>query len=98
MKFHEMLKANRGGLLRIKSRLFWYDGRNLDKNPNQVCLLLDADANECGTVAFSRAAWDRAQTAAATPTAIATAFLLIDGTPQRIWVTEEDVEILNETR
>ena len=44
MTFLEELQAHTGGLLRLKTQLYWYGGRGPDGSPGQVCLLLDAAA------------------------------------------------------
>ena len=41
MTFLEELQAHKGGLVRIKSELYWYGGRGPDGSPGRVCLLLD---------------------------------------------------------
>ena len=83
MTFLETLQTHRGGLLRIKSELYWYDGRGPDGARGRVCLILDA------------ARYPAARAAAATPTnPLPAALLLIDGCPQWIWVGREDVELI----
>ena len=89
MTFLETLQSHKGGLIRLKSELYWYNRGSWDENPGQICLLLDAAGN-------------RAVPAAATATAIAAlhtttptdAYLLIDGSPHWIWAAAEDVELL----
>jgi hypothetical protein len=83
MTFLEQLQAHKGGLIRLKTQLFWYEGRGWDNTPGRICLLLDAAATAATTVASSAAA--------ATTTA---AHLLIDGKPAWIWVAEQDIELL----
>lgn len=90
MTFLETLQAHRGGLLRIKSDLYWFGHRGWDKNPGRVCHLLDASKIH-----------PRVDPSAATITATAsvpgaTALLLIDGAPRWVWVAEEDVEVIDE--
>lgn len=82
MTLLDRLQAHRGGLLLIKTQLFWYDGRGLDRSPGRVCLVLDATAVAVGVAAT---------TAGAAPTA---AHLLIDGAPHWVWVAGKDVELL----
>jgi len=91
MTFLEQIQAHKGGLICLKTQLYWYGGRGYDKNPGRVCLILDA-----ATVATAAAAGAAARTAARTAAtgAIAAALLLVDGSPQWIWVAEEDVELL----
>ena len=43
MTLLEGLQSHRGGLLRIKSELYWYGGRGFDGSPGRVCLILDVD-------------------------------------------------------
>jgi len=95
MTFLEALQSHKGGLIRLKAELYWYDGRGWDKNPGHVCLLLDATDARTATAAVIAAR--TATTAARTTTAArrtAAALLLIDGSPQRVWVDEADIEIL----
>ena len=87
--FLDNLQSHRGGLLRLKTKLFWYGGRGWDKNPGRICLLLDATTAE--TTAATAAT---AGVAAATAETTAAVHLLIDGSPQWVWVVEEDVELL----
>ena len=44
MTFLEVLQSHRGGLLRIKSELYWYDGGLRVGTRGRVCLILDAAA------------------------------------------------------
>ena len=94
MTFLEQLQSHRGGLLRLKTELYWYgDGRGYDRSPGRVCLLLDAAANGDAKVPWKApsTAAARARTAAGPRAA---AHLLIDGTPHWVWVVEADVELL----
>jgi hypothetical protein len=101
MTLLEQLQAHKGGLLRLKTQLYWYGRGGWDNNPGRVCLLLDATcpataATARATVATLSAFGSTANRTArapthATPTA---AFLLIDGQPHWIWVAEEDIERL----
>jgi len=108
MTLLERLQSHKGGLLRIKSRLFWYDGRGWDKNPGRICLILDAavlaalDHLRLDPVAVdgdarvdaAAATVVAAATTAATPAAAAVAHLLIDGSPHWVLMAENDVEIV----
>ena len=82
----EELQSHRGGLLRIKSQLFWYDGRGPDGAPGRVCLLLEAEQNASRVFDLTAAGFYA-------PGALAV-LLLIDGCPYWVWVGPEDVEIL----
>jgi hypothetical protein len=85
MTFLQQLQAHKGGLLRLKTELYWYDGRKWDNNPGRICLILDT-------------AWDdasaEASTADYTSRSAAAVDLLIDGKPAWIWVAEQDIELL----
>ena len=87
--FLETLQSHKGGLIKLKTVLYWYDGRGWDKNPGQVCLLLDAvDHDVAIAVAVATADTDTH----ANPDAL----LLIEGSPQWVWVSHPDVEFLPE--
>jgi len=83
MTFLEQLQAHKGGLIQLKSQLYWYGGRGYDGNPGRVCLILDAAANA-----------STKPTARACSIADAVAYLLLDGLPQWVWVAKADVELL----
>ena len=86
MTLLEQLQAHKGGLIQLKTQLYWYDGRGYDGTPGRICLILDATAS-----AAAAARTTRATTTTAAPAA---AFLLIDGQPQWIWAAEEDIALL----
>jgi len=86
MTFLEELTAHKGGLVRIKTQLFWYDGRGWDGVHDQVGLLLNT-ASHAFAVATS------ATVAASGPHAAA-ALLLADGAPHWVWVAADDLELL----
>ena len=86
MDFLQTLRAHVGGLIRLKSQLFWYDGRGFDDSPGRICLLLDAGHADAAGAAATRAA--------ATEPAAPAALLLIDDRPQWIWVAKADVELI----
>jgi hypothetical protein len=85
MNFLETLRAQVGGLLRIKSNLYWYDGRGWDDLPGRVCLILDADNRACDA---------HARTAGADALPALAVLLLIDGTPRWVWVNQADAELI----
>jgi hypothetical protein len=95
MTTFEQLQSNKGGLLHLKTQLYWYDGRGHDKDPGRVCLLLDVltgdDARDIHVEPVAR-------TTAAAARATAVALLLIDGQPQWIWLAEQDIEVIDESR
>jgi hypothetical protein len=90
MTFLEELTAHKGGLLLLKTQLYWYGGRGWDGVLDRVCLLMDA-----GTALRPRAvvAAERARSAPAA-SATAPAHLLIDGCLHWVWVSRADVELL----
>jgi hypothetical protein len=81
MTFLEELTAHKGGLVCLKSELYWYNGCGWDGCPGRICLILDAGLRSC------------ALAAAVTPAAAAT-LLLVDGDPHWVWVAQADVELL----
>jgi hypothetical protein len=90
MTFLEQLQSHKGGLLWLKTELFWYGGRGYDRSPDRVCLILDATRS---SALASRADRDDAET----PTAEypdPDVLLLIDGSPHWVWMAAEDVELL----
>ena len=92
MTFLEKLQSHRDGLIKLKTELYWYGGRGYDGSPDRICLILDAADADSAEVPWK---------APSTPGAKATmpaALLLIDGSPQWVWVAEADVEILDESR
>jgi len=83
MTFLEQLQAHKGGLIQLKSQLYWHGGRGYDGNPGRVCLILDAAVTAAAAVVT-----ERYQAGAAA------AYLLLDGSPQWVWVAKADVELL----
>ena len=83
MTFLEKLQSRKGGLIRLKTQLCWYDGQGWDNNPGRICILLDATAVLHASIA--------AYTSGATTEV---ALLLIDGSPQWVWVDEQDIDLL----
>ena len=83
------LTAHKGGLILLKSELYWYGGRGWDRITDRTVLLMDACApNAALTAASARTARrDRAVLFACT-------LLLIDGRPHWVWVGADDLELL----
>ena len=109
MTFLQRLQAHKGGLIRLKTELYWYDGRGYDNTPGRICLILDAAAADLRRtggdhVGVAITTGDALRAAAAVATAVTTgalrtplaavAHLLIDGQPAWIWVAEQDIELL----
>ena len=89
MTLLEGLQSHRGGLLHIKSELYWYGGRGFDGSPGRVCLILDAVSTPVFETFLDAEPLPRDAGRASHA-----ALLLIDGCPQWIWVGKEDVELL----
>jgi len=88
MTLLEALQAHKGGLVRIKTDLFWYGGRGWDGARGRICLLMDAD-DDAPDRRFAAA-----RTTASTFIAATVALLLVDGQPHWVWVGADDLELL----
>jgi hypothetical protein len=89
MTFLKQFQARKGGLLRIKTQLYWYDKGRHDGNPGRICLILDAvDEHAVEAYANRQAESDGKKVNSVD------AFLLVDGVPRWIWLSEADVELL----
>ena len=97
MTFLETLQSHKGGLIQLKTQLYWYDGVR-SEIVGRICLLLDASSlpKPSATVAAATVATTTTVAAAGTKTTAtaAAALLLIDGQPAWIWVAEQDIELL----
>ena len=98
MTFLERLQTHKGGLLRLKTELYWYGSQGYDESPDRICLILDAARRTAAPLVAARTATAARRTAAAvrssTAAARIAALLLIDGSPQWVWMDEADIEIL----
>jgi hypothetical protein len=89
--FHKRLQAHKGGLLYLKTELYWYNRSERDGIEGRHCILLDAPTKSMP-----------ATEDAVTPTVemcddlkkTVVTYLLIDGTPSWVWLAEEDVALL----
>ena len=45
MNLLETLQAHKGSLIRLKTQLYWHDGRGYDGTPGRICLILDASTS-----------------------------------------------------
>ena len=88
MTFLERLQSHKGGLIRLKSQLYWHDERGYDGNPGRICLILDASSAAAAHDAHAdtRSAETRSWSVGV--------YLLLDGQLQCILVAEQDVELL----
>ena len=83
------LTAHKGGLILLKTELFWYGGRGWDGVHDRICLLMDArDADTA--VAATRGVLAAPAALRRAPVAC----LLIDGRPHWVWIAPADVELL----
>jgi len=88
MKFLETLQANLGGLIRLKTSLYWYDGQGWDNNPGRVCLILDVlrhggPASACTVTSYNTSNNEEL------------VLLLINGLPVHVWTSEPDIELID---
>jgi len=91
MTFLETVQAHRGGLVLLKTGLFWYSKGEWDNEPGRICLVLDAAERRLGVDACTS---ERILTEALHRLGRAVAvFLLIDGSPKWVWVDQQDVEL-----
>ena len=90
MNFHKILQTRKGGLIRLKTQLYWYGGRGWDGNPGRICLLLGGGV----TAALARTKTAATRGSTSGEHHAVTAHLLIDGSPHWVWVVQEDVELL----
>jgi hypothetical protein len=91
MTFLETLKSNRGGLIRLKSQLWWYNGRGWDNNPGRVCLIIDATAPDA---CVSDASVPGALSEFNLGMIVVSVLLLIDGSHKWVWINEQNCELL----
>ena len=97
MTLLERLQAHKGGIIKLKTQLYWYkNGRGWDGNPGRICLLLDVSKPRGGYAVATVAA--RTTIVNAVDEIVTSARLLIDGSPHCVLVVEQDVELLNEAR
>lgn len=96
MTFLERLQAHKGGLIRLKTQLYWYGDRGWDGNPGRLCVMLEAAAARAADPVAALAT--HAARFATVTIAAAVTHLLLDGRPQWVWVAEEDVEFIDESR
>ena len=91
MTFLKQFQAHKGGLLMIKTQLYWYSQGRHDENPGRICFILDAvDEHAVDAVgADGRQAVNDGKKVNSVD-----AFLLVDGVPRWIWLSEADVELL----
>ena len=57
MNLLETLQAHKGGLICLKTELYWYDRRSWDGTPGRICLILDATASATAAAEAAAAAF-----------------------------------------
>ena len=96
MTLLEQLQSHRGGLVLLKTQLFWYDGRGHDNTPGRVCLILDAAASDTYATRRATGASARFTSRWCARSPASAVLLLIEGQPQWVWVAEQDVELFDD--
>ena len=91
MTFLDKLKSHVGGLIRIKTELFWYKDRDYDNISNLICLLVDVNTNFDEPPDLIVATWLRDRQGLGSG---AVALVMIDADLQLIWVNNDDVEFI----
>jgi hypothetical protein len=94
MTFLEDLTAHKGGLILLKTELYWYGGRGWDRNPGRICLLMDSVLTPTGGAAPVAAARGDGRAGRGGGSFGGAACLLIDGCPHWVWIAPADVELL----
>jgi hypothetical protein len=92
MTLCEKLVAHKGGLVLLKTELFWYGGRGWDGTRGRVCLLMDSAVP--GAARAPPRGTARLTQLLARHRADAATLLLIDGCPHWVWVSSDDLELL----
>ena len=96
----EQLRVHVGGLILLKSELWWYGGRGWDGCPGRICLLMDATDASSRPGAATPDALARPHPARerhrgeAVRAGAAGLLLIIDGCPHWVWVRSDDLELL----
>ena len=92
MTFLERLERHKGGLIRLKTQLWWYDRERFDRSPGRVCLLLGAKRHDT----WEDPAHGLPDASGEHPFYLTAAYilLLIDGRVKWVGVAEGDVEWL----
>jgi hypothetical protein len=93
MPLFEQLKAHVGGLIRLKTDLYWHNANSYDEVKGRVCLLLDTTllGSSSSWVATSRTMMSRHPWRFLDNAYV---LLLIDCQAKWIWISEEDVELV----
>jgi hypothetical protein len=87
MNFFNKLKAHIGGLICLKTQLYWYNLCDWDGAEERVCLLLDIATSSTRDSAYALAASTKGQ-------GTVVALLFIDGSPKWVLLSKEAVEFI----
>jgi hypothetical protein len=93
MTFLDKLKTNIGGLIRLKTQLYWYDSNSWDGVEERVCLLLDVAA-KCSLDVAASSPFSEGQLQARRRKAAGKVLLFIDDSPKWVLLSKEAVEFI----
>ena len=92
--FIEQLRDHVGGLIRLKTEIYW-TGSGYDARPGRTCLLLDVATLAAQLhVASTDGAITAARNNSVAGSLSGVALLLIEGSPHWVWLVKEDMELL----
>jgi hypothetical protein len=92
MIFFDKLRMHCGGLIMLKTQLYWCNGRGWDNTPGRVCIILDVVDPLCDDSGkLLNATFVHTGVGKIRPTAIN---LLIDGSPIWAMVVDKDVQFV----
>jgi hypothetical protein len=99
MMFFDQLKAHIGGLVRLKTDLYWYDSSSWDRVKDRMCLLLDVGEVMVHPFPRGHPALRNLDATGHVPHPDElipgeAVLLLIDGSCKRIWISKRDVELI----
>lgn len=95
MTFIKQLHSHIGGLIRLKSQIYWYNSASCDGVEERVCLLLDITEEysaPSGNLPDAEIYDSRYPNLDYDPSIIA--LLLVDASPTWVWVYEDAVEFI----
>lgn len=89
MTLFEQFHSHIGGLIRLKTQLFWYNSSSWDRVEERVCLLMDV-ASDYDRVLLP----DATVALGSKPRSAIDVLLFMDGSPKWAFLTKEDVEFI----
>jgi hypothetical protein len=95
MKFNKRLRSHIGKLICLKTQLYWFYQGGWDNNPGRVCILISVQHGRFSKQPVAEGAYHRKiiDRVGRVKKTIAIE-LLVDATPQLIWVTNKDLEFI----